>query len=893
MRKVLIIMFSIILFLSGCSKKEDKDSTINDEGNEIIVEKIEQREVVVKNMDGSANVIGTDGNSYPVTRDYKFNDGDEVIVNEDSSLVLIFDSNKDIYFGENTKAKLCIEGTVGKTKTNINLEQGSILCDIKNKLSYDESFTVKANSTNLSVKGTVFSVEIIKDKNGRLYELTEVFDGKVGSVLGESTLAEVEIEKGKCVLIQEDEAEAKYISSNQINASFWNDHNTDLEIINDNSNGNIMMNISIDRISDDTLQNLKKINDLGRNISLFEEIKEENKNEHIHKYTLISSIESTCRTAGSKTYKCDTCDSTYTEALPLAAHNIVSMSEKPATCESGGLTGGKKCSVCGSIFIHQTKTLPLEHNVVIRNGRKICTSCGKDLGEHIIDTTIFNIKNVGAVAGTIKMIADPNHIGTDVNPHINLVYSKDQINWHDFAVNTSYIKGDDIGNTFPVSQVVTLEPSETVYIKAKATNKSLYEDYKNTLCFSCTDSLFSANGSIMWLLDNSGSKIDFSDNDKMTFAGLFRNCDKLTSIDDLVFPNNVCENCYASMFRGCTGLTSLPNNLFPADTLKLGCYSYMFEGCTGLTSLPSNLLSATSLDVSCYSCMFWNCTGLTSLPSDLLSSGSSEERSYQQMFAGCTGLTSLPSGLLPGTVLDDRSCMSMFEGCTGLTSLPSDLFSASVLRESCFQNMFEGCTGLTSLPSGLFSSVTTLRSTCCSNMFAGCTGLTTLPDNLLSQADLGFGAYEEMFAGCTGLQSIPSNLLPATTLTNQCYYRMFAGCIGLSTLPSGLLPATTISDYCYEEMFSGCTGLTSLPSGLLPATNLSTACYEEMFSGCTGLTTLPSGLLPATNLSTACYKKMFSDCTGLTSLPNDILSLIETENDYNTNMFAGCTGLQS
>lgn len=87
------------------------------------------------------------------------------------------------------------------------------------------------------------------------------------------------------------------------------------------------------------------------------------------------------------------------------------------------------------------------------------------------------------------------------------------------------------------------------------------------------------------------------------FYGLFYNCTKLISIQDLVLdPTTLASYCYQLMFDGCTSLTTLPSNLLPATTLTDECYSCMFYGCTSLTNVPN--LPATTLAYSCYQYMF-------------------------------------------------------------------------------------------------------------------------------------------------------------------------------------------------------------------------------------------------------------------------------------------------
>ena len=66
--------------------------------------------------------------------------------------------------------------------------------------------------------------------------------------------------------------------------------------------------------------------------------------DHTHSYTETARVESTCTTAGSVTYSCGGCDSSYTEQLPLGNHNLV----KKDSYEGFEL---HECTVCGHLVI--------------------------------------------------------------------------------------------------------------------------------------------------------------------------------------------------------------------------------------------------------------------------------------------------------------------------------------------------------------------------------------------------------------------------------------------------------------------------------------------------------------------------------------------------------------
>ncbi|MDY5646157.1 MAG: hypothetical protein SPF22_04020 [Candidatus Onthovivens sp.] len=426
--------------------------------------------------------------------------------------------------------------------------------------------------------------------------------------------------------------------------------------------------------------------------------------------------------------------------------------------------------------------------------------------------------------------------------------------------------------------------------------------------FSGSTALFEAEGNIMSLIYGDDFKNNSTISSTYTFYGLFRDCAKFVSAENLVLPATTLANyCYNGMFSGCTSLTAAPE--LPATTLATYCYQNMFAGCTKLTTAPK--LPATTLTTQCYSSMFNGCTSLTAAPK--LPATTLTTQCYSYMFAGCTKLTTAPA--LPATTLANVCYNSMFSNCTSLTTAPA--LPATTLAQSCYNSMFSNCTSLTAAPA---LPAIDLKNYCYQYMFADCTSLTTAP--ALPATTLADSCYYAMFdgtnvlpdcsnidfasstvvasGGLKGLFSgtkvtdndlerlLPKNdngryYLPVTTLASYCYNSMFYGCTSLTTAPE--LPATTLATYCYQYMFNGCTSLTAAPK--LPATTLTTQCYSYMFAGCTKLTTAPA--LPATTLAETCYNSMFKGCTSLTTAPA-LPATTLAQSCYNS-MFYGCTSL--
>ena len=415
------------------------------------------------------------------------------------------------------------------------------------------------------------------------------------------------------------------------------------------------------------------------------------------------------------------------------------------------------------------------------------------------------------------------------------ILSAGTINWEAQDKSTKksiYYKLNDNEWTYIASNTGSSAPTITVNSGDKLQFRGNNEQYAtNSIKYNSFggSASFEVEGNIMSLIYGDDFKNNLTISSGYTFCGLFRDCTKLVSAENLILPaTTLADSCYADMFQGCTSLTTAPE--LPANTLANGCYNGMFYKCTSLTTAPSILPARTLVDY-CYQYMFNGCTSLKTAPE--LPATTLVNYCYSSMFQGCTSLKTAPS-ILPAMALTYYCYESMFQDCTSLTTAPE--LPANTLAQSCYDSMFYKCTSLTTAPA---LPANTLASSCYSNMFYGCTSLTTAPS--LPADTLKYGCYDNMFNGCTSLITAPE--LPATTLADNCYQYMFQGCTSLKTAPS-ILPARTLKTSCYTNMFKGCTSLTTAPE--LPATTLESSCYSNMFNGCTSLNSIKC---LATNIS--------------------------------------------
>ena len=140
--------------------------------------------------------------------------GDTVALDE-GEMVLLADEDKYIHLEEGTELILNAAGSSESSKTTIELKSGAITNDIQNKLSEGSYYEVNTPNSTMSVRGTIFRVEVYEE-NGIKYTRVSVFEGKVASRLvyknGDVADNEKKKKKGKEVLIYEDDKTVDYVS---------------------------------------------------------------------------------------------------------------------------------------------------------------------------------------------------------------------------------------------------------------------------------------------------------------------------------------------------------------------------------------------------------------------------------------------------------------------------------------------------------------------------------------------------------------------------------------------------------------------------------------------------------------------------------------------------------
>ena len=286
----------------------------------------------------------------------------------------------------------------------------------------------------------------------------------------------------------------------------------------------------------------------------------------------------------------------------------------------------------------------------------------KEIVDYTTEYLTFNILSAGTINWTAKSTAIAKTIDYKLN---NGVWTSITSNTSSSAPTINVVKGDKI----------QFRGNNAQY----ATSESNYNS------FSGSTASFEAEGNIMSLIYGDNFKNNLMISSTYTFNGLFRDCTKLVSAENLVLPTITLANCcYSYMFYDCKSLTTAP--VLPATTLAGRCYNCMFQGCTSLTAAPA--LPATTLATYCYYQMFYGCTSLATAPA--LPATTLATYCYQGMFGSCTSLATAPA--LPAMTLAESCYRDMFYNCSSLTVAPE--LPATTLVNDCYHNMFQYCTKL-------------------------------------------------------------------------------------------------------------------------------------------------------------------------------------------------------
>ena len=124
------------------------------------------------------------------------------------------DDDKFLTLDEHTTIILNATGNKTNSRTQIELLEGGITSDIRNKLSADSTYEINTPNSAMSVRGTVFYTFVYTINNVK-YTRVCCFEGEVVTNLvykdGTVDLEPVSVPKGKEVIIYEDDTKVDYL----------------------------------------------------------------------------------------------------------------------------------------------------------------------------------------------------------------------------------------------------------------------------------------------------------------------------------------------------------------------------------------------------------------------------------------------------------------------------------------------------------------------------------------------------------------------------------------------------------------------------------------------------------------------------------------------------------
>lgn len=173
------------------------------------------RVIKIFSLDGSAVIKRPELGEIDAYKNMLLESGDIVSLNE-GVMTLKLDEDKYIYVEEQTEFELEASGDSKNSKTKIKLNKGAITNELQSKLSGESAYEINTQNSTMSVRGTIYRVEIYTDENGILYTRVSVFEGSVAVRLvypnGEVADDETIIDKRKEVIIYEDASTTDYLT---------------------------------------------------------------------------------------------------------------------------------------------------------------------------------------------------------------------------------------------------------------------------------------------------------------------------------------------------------------------------------------------------------------------------------------------------------------------------------------------------------------------------------------------------------------------------------------------------------------------------------------------------------------------------------------------------------
>ncbi|MBR6294121.1 MAG: FecR domain-containing protein [Lachnospiraceae bacterium] len=144
-----------------------------------VVGRNDYRSIKVFEIGGDARVErGAD--TLDAFKDMSLSSGDVLEVPDDSFVRLKLDDDKYVYLEAGTRIELYATGTEKDSKTRVFVKRGSMMTEVRKKLSARSSYDIVTPNTTMSIRGTKTLTEVTEDAaTGDIKTNSAVYEGKV------------------------------------------------------------------------------------------------------------------------------------------------------------------------------------------------------------------------------------------------------------------------------------------------------------------------------------------------------------------------------------------------------------------------------------------------------------------------------------------------------------------------------------------------------------------------------------------------------------------------------------------------------------------------------------------------------------------------------------------
>ncbi len=161
---------------------------------------VDRRSLKIIDVNGECTVERS-GKTLEASTDMPLQSGDTITVGSDGFARLMLDDDKFIYLHSDTLIDLIAEGNAEDSKTSVFIWRGSMMTEVKKKLSAASTYDVMTPNTTMSIRGTKTLTQVIEDAvTGHVETSNAVLEGQVKikavKVKADGTVVSVEKDLG-------------------------------------------------------------------------------------------------------------------------------------------------------------------------------------------------------------------------------------------------------------------------------------------------------------------------------------------------------------------------------------------------------------------------------------------------------------------------------------------------------------------------------------------------------------------------------------------------------------------------------------------------------------------------------------------------------------------------